>query len=35
MDKISRENQKRYLKISAEVKDGYTLTSVSNNVNPQ
>ena len=32
MDKISRENQKRYLKISAEVKDGYTLTSVSNNV---
>ena len=32
MDKISRENQKRYLTISAEVKDGYTLTSVSNNV---
>ena len=32
MDKISRENQKRYLKVSAEVKDGYTLTSVSNNV---
>ena len=32
MDKISRENQKRYLKISAEVKNGYTLTSVSNNV---
>lgn len=35
MDKISRENQKRYLTISAEVKDGYTLTSVSNNVNQQ
>ena len=32
MDKISRKNQKRYLTISAEVKDGYTLTSVSNNV---
>ena len=32
MDKISRENQKRYLTISAEVKNGYTLTSVSNNV---
>ena len=32
MDKISRDNQKRYLTISASVKDGHTLTSVSNNV---
>jgi HAE1 family hydrophobic/amphiphilic exporter-1 len=32
MDVINRQNQKRYLTISGTIKDGYTTTSVSNNV---
>lgn len=32
MDVINRQNQKRYIKISAAVADGNTVTSVSNNV---